>query len=429
MEIKESSDDEIDTPEDQSNQEEHINLMGREGVTIIKTFKQYKFRVVIAILLGLLLLWAVYLFVRPHKSLYYFPGDFYPDNGKALVVSNRSLQSACQSTTWRKNLYLNCTSEAKNEFGIRVSAQMGATNLKAMIMSCVRFAIDAGMNLYIPRVPIRLESDPAQFNLWTDLTYLIDVEYLKKQLQAECPQLGLYDVHLDIPNGIMKPRANVIPPPSVGKGEYRSKIDEVLMSKNIDLNTSVPTVIYDNEAMFGWKFNTEPVIRQFLRKAVKYQDNLTSVGRRISNLINEDYIGFHLRVEHGWWHEDYVELTQTFLQTIKKNVPNIKTIYVAVGDINIENQFRTDMAKLGLSVVSKWQIAFKNQDVLDELSALTFDQRAVVDQEILERSVFFYGNGYSSLAYAIAQNRGDGNIDDCQCYLVYGLYYAFKCCY
>ena len=421
--------------EDDSCDEDKLNIVVRSSDKPQPQWRKYKYIIIIIIIVfSLLIVRALRLYMSSDLEntlpvLSINPVEFDPKYSDPSTVSNMPLTTLCASTNWRKNLYLNCTSVAKNKYGITVSSQMGATNLKAMIMSCVRFAIDAGMNMIIPKAPIRVESDPGQFNQWTEITYLIDEDHLKKSLKTECPQLNLYDADLEISNRLLKPGANYIPPPSVGKGEYKSKIDEVLKTNNIDpADVTVPTVIYDNEAMFGWKFNTEPAIRQSLRNAVKYQDRLLSLGRRIANLIKGDYIGFHLRVENGWEHDDYVSSTQYFVKTILRKFPTIKNIYVAVGDINFENRFREDMHKQGFLVLSKWEIAFRNQDILNDLTSLTFDQRAVVEQEILERSYYFYGNGYSSLAYIIADNRGKGDLKNCQCELVYGFYFAFKCC-
>jgi hypothetical protein len=358
-----------------------------------------------------------------------------PESDKDYV----HLSEVCKNTQWRKNLYLNCTTEIYNEFGVKVAIQLGATNLKAWLMSCVRFAVDAGMTMIIPKAPIRLEGDPGQFNQWVDLNFLIDRGYWIQSLQHECPQLNIID---ELAGQNIKPQPQVItmkssgiwPPYAFKKGEYLEKLDETLRNNSIQVDSNGPVspiIINENEAAFGWRYNMEPNIRLYLRSATRYNESFVDFGKSLSDQIKRDYgqyIGLHLRMEHGWVQLDYPTYIRSFVKAMEADAPDIMTIYVAVGDINIENQFRDDMKKINKTVVSKWDIAFRHQPILDELTTYLFDQRAVVDQIILEQSDFYYGNGGSSLSYIVGANRGDGYISKCNCRLVFGYHPAFNCC-
>jgi hypothetical protein len=368
-----------------------------------------------------------------------FPNEFWPPDSVQVepeLVSNRELRDTCRSTKWKKDIYLNCTTKRHNEYNVTISFQIGATNVKVLIVNCIRLAIDAGIGMIIPLSPLRLESDPVQFNLWTDPSFLIDVDHIFESMNRECPELVMYrsdDFHKTIldSKSIYYPQREMVPPPPIMIHEYASRMDQVMKDAGFtyDPIKPVPAVIYENLALFAWNFDTEPVIRRTLREAVQYQPRLISLGRRIVDLIDAEYFGFHLRAEQDWPHNDYVRTVQQFLDISKNHYSNITTIYVAIGDEHIEKRFQAEMAQINLKVLSKWDIAYRNQDILEEVSKLTFDQRAVLDQEILENAAYFYGNGYSALAYAVAYDRGDGVFANCKCDLLYGLWYAFKCCW
>jgi hypothetical protein len=345
---------------------------------------------------------------------------------KSFRYPSISLSQLCNSTVWQKNLLLNCTNiEGK------VARPLGTSNARNMIVTCLRWAIDGGMGFVVPRIGVRNKENISIFDEWDNMSFLFDESNLRNTLRDHCPQLQVYDTNykIDQDNVIMIERPPPPPWSYYTHGEYRNYITNLLHTNNIKNTNINPTVVWDTEVLFGWDFEYDSApVHYTLMTAVKFSHRLLTIGSVIAELIKDSFIGFHLRCESDWEATDYKSEIQAFHE-FRKGYLDITTIYLAVGSEEIRQRFADDMKELNLFVVDKWSLVYNRPDLFEEMSSLNFDQLAVIDHQVLVKSTHFIGTGLSSFSYAIAWDRGNGNIEDCNCHLADVINPPFICCY
>lgn len=351
------------------------------------------------------------------------------DERRKVYLKSLTLSSLCESTAWQKDLYINCTNIDGNAQGNGPRPQ-GVSNVKSMIVTCLRWAIDGGMGFIVPRIALRSKDNLKSFDEWGDISYFFDRSHLNEVLHKECPQLPIYESDHNV--GVMlRSKYEVVPPNFYfTHGEYRSHVKDLLYNAKISPMSQHSVSILENDVVFGWDFaNDSPQVHASLLNAVQFNSYLRTLGEQLTAMIGGDYIGVHLRAESDWTITNYRDEVGFFLRTLEDKSINLTTVYVAVGTKELEDQFRNEMKALNRTVISKWTVASKNQIVSDELNQLGFDQVAVIDQYVLTNSAYFFGIGLSSYSYLIAWERGKGDISKCNCELCIAIQPAFKCCY
>lgn len=384
-------------------------------------YKKYSCWSVYLILLtlsGQLPLLLVSFFPSTSNSLYDFNIEQYPPE-----IYMNSLESLCNATVWKPNLFLNCTNiilrkERIGEFG----EPQGLFNVYSAMVCCLRWAIDGGMGFIIPRLAFRSDEELGYFSKFDDFSVLFDEDHLRKKINAECPQLKIYNTYHDVDIRVVAPEHAEFSFHTWGT--YRKHLYELLQTKGIDLNSSQAKItVWENRVNFGWEFYKESYsVHASLNNAIQFQPYLVDLGLTISNIITSNYktkryVGFHLRIEPdaNWY--DYDTLVTWFLQELNANHPDIKMIYVSVGVQEYEEKFRADMHSRNYTVISKWMLASLNSNLRDKLTKLNFDQQAIVDYTVMEQSYSFFGVGESSFSFALAYERGKGNLEKCNCHI------------
>jgi GDP-fucose protein O-fucosyltransferase len=359
-----------------------------------------------------------YHFYHPELMIKTMPFPFYND----------SLEALCDSTVWNPNLFLNCTNifladTRYEEFG---DAQ-GLMNLKNSIMSCLRHAIDGGMNFVMPRIAVRSEMNIKYFTKYGNFSFLFDEDNFRQMLNKKCPQLGIYDSYYNVSNVIITPRDNQRRPYTING--YRRHAYEVLESHNINIksNNIPPTVIWENKPFMGWWFYREgDVTRKVLYDAISFQPRFTEFGSKLVTLMPNRYIGFHLRVEPDALWYTYDQLMTWFIDICKTNYSDINNVYLSVGSQELENKTRKDLSRLNMTVHTKWSLVASSEELQAELDTFKFDQQAIVDYQVMLDSDVFFGVKQSSFSYNIALDRGNGNLQNCMCHSFNGLDLGFQ---
>ncbi|RYE12936.1 MAG: hypothetical protein EOP34_09840 [Rickettsiales bacterium] len=191
-----------------------------------------------------------------------------------------------------------------------------------------------------------------------------------------------------------------------------------------------PVVIEEGNPLFGWEFEKDSwETHTSIIEAVQFQSWIQDLSTQLKNQLPQYFAGIHLRVEDDAPWFKYDEQVATFIGQLDYRFPDIKTVYVAVGDKKWENKFRDEMNNHNITVISKWSLAQSNSTLYKKLSELRFDVLAAVDYEIIIESKFFFGLGLSSFTYAVAFQRGNGNISLCNCALMGPVDDHFTCCY
>ena len=81
-------------------------------------------------------------------------------------------------------------------------------------------------------------------------------------------------------------------------------------------------------------------------------------------------------------------------------------MYLACGDHNMTELFRTAAQSRNWQVIDKWSIASAiSEAFVSEIEALDFDHEALIDFAMLLLSDFFIGTGVSAFSYSIAHDR------------------------
>lgn len=352
-----------------------------------------------------------------------------PNADNITAFYTDTLKSVCAATKWQKNVYLNCTNVKQMMGWPRYTVNpQGAMNLRNSMLTCLRWAIDAGVGLVMPRIAVRATDDIIWFDHWDNYNFLFDENSLRTVIADECPQLKLYDPYLDVSIKVNSTAGGFT---HYSPGKFREHIDSVVKNApNYTNETSI--VIWENEPLFGWNsFLEGKNIHQTLFKAVNFRKDILDLSEKIIDLLPPKFIGFHLRNERDTGAYNYSTQVTPLVKMMKENFTDIKTIYVAIGTIEIEEQFRSDMKDLGLEVISKRSLIdkYNKDDLLKELDNLQFDQSGVIDYHVLIKSHYFFGVGISSFSFGVAFERGKGNFEDCYCRLHGGVLGEFKCCF
>ena len=201
-----------------------------------------------------------------------------------------------------------------------------------------------------------------------------------------------------------------------GTGLYNKRVNHLLREANHTPSLTNPVVIWENKPLFGWAFSKDGMnIHNTLFEVFGFRKDLLKASQRIFDLINDSFVGVHLRAEpdEPWY--TYEELRDWCWEYLRTKSPHIKTIFVSVGDARIENKFIEDMKDKDITVISKWTLSASDTNLRQQLLEMDFDQAAVIDYQILIKSEAFLGVSKSSFSYAVAFERGKGILADCKC--------------
>lgn len=337
------------------------------------------------------------------------------------------LARACNETTYHPGLVFVCD----NNSG-------GIGNIRNFILTCIRYAIDAGASgIILPKIQRRSDTDLA--NIFTTglqpFDYFFDEDHFRYAMETYCPQMTIYDEATDIPNTERKREKKEFYPKDLnvdldgcdGRGinrhldMFRTKFDEWLRDQKV-----IPTVEEPTTVRFKWAtFFEWPIFRDGPEFAATFGD-LLRIRKDVRELaaqtivemskfagvepdptyetLNTPYLGVHLRTESdalGFW-PNYDQQTAGYLEAAQKN--GLKHAYLACGNATDGHRFAEQAhAKLGMNMTSKLDL-LKGDD-LTRLTDLSWDQQALVDFLVLQKSTHFTGCSFSSFTMNIAIKR------------------------
>jgi hypothetical protein len=337
-----------------------------------------------------------------------------------------SLKSLCKNTIWQENLYINCTNIIHDKIHLEDHGRnWGTVNIRNTIVTCLRWAIDAGMGFVMPRIATRSDYDLIFFPGYANYAFMFDEDHLRKSLQEQCPQLKIMATYEKANAYIQAP---ILEEHSCyNYSSYRKHISKLLAKHGIASYSSSTIVIRENNPLFGWAFYQDGKnIHNSLLTAVRFRSDITEFAKDVLTIIPDRFIGLHLRAEpdNPWY--TYDQLTSWFLEGWRANYSDIKHVYVSVGSQKLEDQFRLDLKKQNITVYSKHSLSLS---LRNKIELFNFDQIAIVDFEVLIQSSAFFGVSESSFSYAVAFERGKGIMENCGCHTHGSFFMAFRCCY
>lgn len=353
-------------------------------------------------------------------------------------LGGEAIKAVCGKTAWNEGLVFTCN----ESYG-------GVGNIRNSILHCVRYAIQAGASLVLPRIVLRSSTDIG--NLETgetaDFSYMFDTPHFMEHMQLFCPEMKIHDTIGDAKVGLdgqeditlsVKPESLVdggvprtgIPDPGAWRGQFYSWLDKQVATAGkgtpglviVNLQRSYMTYpIYSDGEAFALTFASVLQFRNDTRALASKV--LSSLAERFSldvdlskDILPNSFFGVHLRTEADskkawesagdyWFYSHYQNQVKVYLEQAPRSSPS--AIYVASGDPSETFRLVADAAKVpapnNYPVVSKAEL-LGGAD-LEELHALTFDQQALVDYLVLLKGSDFAGVAHSSFAWSIALKR------------------------
>lgn len=300
------------------------------------------------------------------------------------------------------------------------SVHGGLNNVRNRIQTCLRVGIDAGAGVIIPSVATRNQSNlknlgggdpiPAS-NFW-------NMEYMEEALRKQCPQLRVrYDMK-GIQRRLNSPKRHY-KHARYQSGTFHDMTQSVLEKAKInitDITREHPVAISFGDTFLAWDYEKSgelATIRKDLFKTLLYSQALLNIASEIlkSPQLQHGFIAAHVRAESDWPHSfgnagDQMRMYIEEMETIERASPSdLRTIYVSCGNQTGIQKFREMVEPLGYQVYDKWSLLSEDPDMLARVESLMFDEKAIVEYQMLLNADFFMGPVMSSMSSLIAYAR------------------------
>ena len=339
------------------------------------------------------------------------------------------LARVCSETTWVPGLVFICD----NNSG-------GIGNIRNYILTCVRYAIEAGATgLVVPRIRTRSASDLADIMRdYRPFNYFFDEGHFRKSLAESCPRIVVYDATEDIPHAPSPFRAERLTPNELGLRagcdqrdlnrhadifgfRFRSWLQDTARQFDLPLTSmQAPRVIRLNWGV-QWDYpvyQDGPEFAATFGGILRFRSDILQLGEKIASHVKRlavpgsrehgrlGFAGIHLRTESDalvrW--PNFEEQSTAYLEKIARI--GLKTAYLATGNSTEASKLaETALRDHGIRVVTKHSILEDHQLEIASITALTWDQQALVDFFVLLESNFFLGVSPSSFSMNVALKR------------------------
>lgn len=424
-------------------------------------------RGVLFVLVALLLLWGFHLgaYLDPSTSgasRSYF--DFKPGRAKSPLSSHvhdyfeqvfsverppdyefSAIKAACERTQWQehnKNTFLKCD-------GINA----GMTSIMSQVKVCFKMAIDAGVHLLLPDMPLRDSNDLLEFNLLNESAYMpfdqwFDQDHVLASMSRACPQMTVRqtkDVGTPSMPVLNQWRMDIGSAPGfqmlsgyfwVGRpfkswfdGELAalrffssvSPKDDAENEHTSELFRSMPgdgaTILQIASQFLLFRLTDDPTGREValwndLSHLIRFTETPRILTNRILSHIDRPYFGVHFRTERDSIWSSLENQLKVDLDALDKawelfGSPSQEKplVYLACGDEGQIQKFSEAAAQRGWTVTSKYDIAKDYPVTLKMIKDMPFDFQGAVDMGIILESHFFLGITGSAFSSSVANMR------------------------
>ncbi|KAI1875127.1 uncharacterized protein JN550_002556 [Neoarthrinium moseri] len=334
-------------------------------------------------------------------------------------IYSSGLSELCRATKWTEGFWLHCHSQCGDD---KTSFCGGLTNARNRIQTCLRLAIDAGASVIIPAVTARAEDDLLNTNdhaVCPDEWW--DTEKLQVTLKTQCPHLKTQFCDTKLASATrLQPDYRHYLAGGHTNGTFRALAESTLKSNNIqqgNISAKKPVIIEFGDTYIAWDYarsEETASIRKDLFKTLKYNSTLLALGQEIlksPELKKENFIGVHLRGE-GDWPAGFGSATDQMrryveaIEDIRGSTPDkVRSVYVSCGDRKAIQTFREMLEPLNYLVHDKWTLLASQSEKLATVESLGFDQKGIVEYEVLVNAKFWMGISMSSMSSLIAYAR------------------------
>ncbi|KAL3425133.1 hypothetical protein PVAG01_04414 [Phlyctema vagabunda] len=365
------------------------------------------------------------------------------------TIKYEAIQSVCDKKIWREDVVFNCDMIAG-----------GIGNVRNHVLNCIRYVMEAGGSLIVPRIMRRNPQDISEIETrdWQDLEYMFDKTWFERELSTACPQLKLWASLDDVPaykDGTLRRKRSLVPRtldnwvpkyglahPEFWRGwfdEWVAKDEEAQEEGKIVHFVGLGRaylefpIRYDGSAFvaeFGkiLRFNHNArwlaanllwIMRsKFFSPSFSQNSGILKAGDRGGNAT---YFGIHLRTEadavrawpvEDWRHQAYSLQSTNAIREL--HASGLDVVYVASGNVSEVARLARDIQNHANTTSSTPITVLTKHDLFDDasyarekqiLDAMTFDQAALVDFLVMAKAAVFVGIGHSSFAWNIAFQR------------------------
>ncbi|KAI0183087.1 hypothetical protein EV127DRAFT_447997 [Xylaria flabelliformis] len=337
----------------------------------------------------------------------------------------------------------------------------GPGNIRNYILTCVRYAIEAGATgLQIPRIRTRSANDKANlFKEYQPLSYMFSEAHFRAAMGEACPHISLFPSEEGL-NGISgvaaKAAREKLPPermvrsitpkefggsragcdsrdPNRHTDRFGSAFRQWVRGTVADLGLRPPSwenpmlvrlswgVLWDWHifrdgpelaATFGGLLRIREDMLELADRVVWSVKGLAALGaesgssRLEKNMHDGRFLGIHLRTEEdalSQW-PTYENQSKGYFHRAEKQGFGGGVAYLASGSEEETRRFSEDaQTHLNLKVKSKYDLV-QDQE-LERLKSLSWDQQALVDFAVLLQSDYFIGVSPSSFSINVALKR------------------------
>lgn len=262
------------------------------------------------------------------------------------------------------------------------------------------------------------------------LDYMLDYQHAHDLLSTHCPEIDLHsnlgELH-DVPS-LLTPVDLTISDDDLNRDHVLEDLGqfELDLWKQVEvaspketrhyplrvrlLNSTSYFPVYDDGAEtareFGSLIRPRPDARRLAGSALftLSQRHNIDIDPRSNPSDKHDFVGVHLRIEKDSKDDfpDYWTQAGAAIDYISR--ADSKVVFLATGGsgANIQN-FKSRAADFGVTVVTKHDL-LEGEDAMD-LWRMTYDQKALVDYEILKRAGTMVGQSWSKFSWDLAMAR------------------------
>jgi len=340
------------------------------------------------------------------------------------IFDGTAIKAMCSKKRWDHRAVVSCG-----------RIQGGVGNVRNVILTCLRFTMEAGADFVIPSIRSRSTSDLSVLD--TDISlgfdYLFDQKHFKKTMKRFCPGMKVYESHEEVrteQDGVAVGPLELIPDRKdrvLGNSEvaawegYWEKWLRNQEATNADKLSSGPIPVEFPSPLFHWPtdYDDADFVKSFGRVIQFREDTrrlaatvLWELSRKFELDLEPNefmdggmFFGAHLRTASdaakAKW-TGYEDQAANYLELAAKE--HLSTIYVATGSME-------DMARFSAQAWEEYQFntttkldLLRGED-LDLLQSLSWDQQGLVDFLVMLKSSSFAGISESSFAWNIALKR------------------------
>jgi len=268
-------------------------------------------------------------------------------------------------------------------------------------------------------------------------TYFFDVEHFAISLSTACPQIHMIPHRNDLWDQPSTGRAVLLSPQDLSEqfvaqtvlaspGNWSRDFEEYLNTSHPDtFSASIPVLVSLEAPLLQFPLSyDDPLLVANFGKMLRFREDVRRLAATVLYAIDKKYgigidpdlpgvrlglfYGAHLRTEAdakaaGW--TPYAHQAENYLNHAHHE--KMSTIYLVTGNEADAKTFAETAANLSIAVTTKEELLARKgfQKELKEMKSLTWDQRGLIDYEVLLRSSMFGGSHESSYSWNVAMRR------------------------